>query len=158
VPYVVLFTKQTVAALERLTAKQAAATRTATAKALHLIEKEAKSALSQTSTSTDTGRDAKGRFLKHIHSASAPGDPPFLRSGALRRSIQVDGPHPTGPTSVEGQVGPTIVYGRIQELGGVAGRGAVLPARPYMQPSFEKVMPEIGVIYRDAWRAALHGV
>lgn len=140
--HVILFTKQTEAALVALTAKQAAATRGATGKALHLIEREVKDTLRQ------------GSHKRGTPTGSAAGDPPWKISGDLGRSVQVDGPHPTGPTSVEGQVGPTIVYGRIQELGGVAGH-AVLPARPYMQPSFEKVMPEIAVIYREAWRSAL---
>lgn len=158
--YAIILAKQTEAALMAMVPRQARATRAATSKALHLIEREVKLALSQTSTGSDQGRAANGRFQKHVHTASAPGQPPFLRTGNLRRSVQVEGPLPTGPTSVEGQVGPTAVYARIQELGGQTGRGGrtTLPARPYVEPSFVKVMPEIGVIYREAWAAALRDI
>src|SRR5262249_46431466 len=118
--YVVLTgIKQLQGALAAIQARQVAATGRATAKALHTIERAAKQKLTPSS------------HRRGEPTPSAPGDPPSLVSGALRRSVQVDGPEPTGPTGWEGQVGPTIVYGRIQELGGVAGRGAVLPARPY---------------------------
>jgi phage gpG-like protein len=58
-------------------------------------------------------------------------------TGTLRRSITVKGPHPLGLGRWEAQIGPTAVYGRIQELGGVTGRGGatVLPARPYVAPT-----------------------
>jgi phage gpG-like protein len=142
------------AALEGVVAKQRAATRQATAKALHLIEKEAKAQLSKTSSSGDQGRDGKGRFTKRGSTSSPPGDPPFLITGNLRRSVRVTGPDPVGSTGWRGQTGPTAVYGRIQELGGVTGRGT-LPARPYMQPAWDKVSPLIAPIYRAAWLSAL---
>src|ERR1035437_4806320 len=40
-------------------------------------------------------------------------------SGKLAESILTTGPSPTGATSFEALVGPTVVYGRIHELGGV---------------------------------------
>lgn len=130
------------AALTAVQAKQVAATGAATGKALHLIERRAKEKLAETSHKRGTP------------TPSAPGDPPSLVSGALRRSIQVEGPAPTGPISWEGRVGPTIEYGRIQELGGQAGH-ATLPARPYLSPAFDDVMPEIAEIYAEAWASAL---
>jgi phage gpG-like protein len=155
--YAIILAKQTEAALMAMVPRQAAATKAATSKSLHLIEKAIKEKLSTSGSVTNPGRATNGRFQKNIYASSPPGEPPYLRTGALRRSVQVDGPHPTGPTSVEGQVGPTIVYARIQELGGVAGH-STLPARPYAQPAFEEVMPEIGVIYREAWAAALRDI
>lgn len=144
-------------ALTAIQRRQVAATGRATSEALHRIERRTKELLSKTSSTGEETRDSKGRYRKRSHTASAPGEPPFLRTGALRRSVQVEGPEPTGPTSWEGQVGPTIVYGRIQELGGTAGHGVTLPARPYMQPAFDQVQPHIAQIYRDAWAAALRG-
>lgn len=144
--YVVLTGVQRLAgALTAIQRRQIAATREATSKALHLIERETKVELS-------TSSHRRGE-----PTPSAPGEPPSLVSGALRRSNQVEGPEPTGPTGWEGQVGPTIEYGRIQELGGVAGHGVTLPARPYLGPAFDRVLPDIAEIYRSAWAAALRG-
>lgn len=131
------------AALEGIVAQQRAATRQATAKALHMIEAEAKAQLTTSS------------HRKGTPTPSAPGEPPSLITGNLRRSVRVDGPNPVGITGWEGQTGPTAEYGRIQELGGIAGRGAVLPARPYMQPAWDKVHPQLIGIYRAAWLSAL---
>lgn len=67
--------------------------------------------------------------------ASKPGDPPNKQSGDLRRSIGVA----FGPMHLSAKIGPRdeLVYARIQELGGRAGRGAYLPPRPYMVPALE---------------------
>jgi hypothetical protein len=134
--------KELEASLDTIVAKQVAATRTATATALHLIEREAKTQL--TSSSHPRGTPTP----------SAPGDPPSLVSGNLRRSVRVDGPNRHGRTGWEGQVGPTADYGRIQELGGYT-EYSYLPPRPYMQPAWDKVQPQIAGIYREAWRKAL---
>jgi phage gpG-like protein len=158
VAYVVLSgIKELAAALTAIRKREGAATGRATGLALHTIERKAKELLSKTSSAGEQGRDAQGRYRKVQYTASPPGEPPFLRTGTLRRSVQVEGPTPTGPTSWMGQVGPTAVYGRIQELGGTAGRGSVLPARPYMLPAFDDVKDQIARLYREAWAAALRG-
>jgi phage gpG-like protein len=132
------------AALEAVVAKQNAATRAATAKLLHMIEAAAKEQLT-------TSSHRKGE-----PTPSAPGEPPSLVTGNLRRSIKVDGPEPAGITGWRGQTGPTAEYGRIQELGGITGaHNSVLPARPYMEPAWEQVRPLIGPTYRAAWLGAL---
>lgn len=143
--HAIILAKQTEAALLSIIPIQAAATRQATSVALHVIEREMKANLSL------------GSHPRGWPTNSAPGSPPDLVSGDLRRSVQVDGPSPVGAsgTKFQGEVGPTIEYARIQELGGIAGHGAHLPARPYAQPAFEDVMPEIRVIYREHWDAAL---
>jgi len=64
---------------------------------------------------------------------SAPGSPPAVVTGTLRRSITTE--RRPGAGGVYVSVGPTAVYGRIQELGGRAGRGSTLPARPYVAPA-----------------------
>lgn len=86
---------------------------------------------------------------------SAPGQPPSMISGALRRSITVEPPEHTA----EGwriSVGPTIVYGRIQELGGQAGNGSTLPPRPYMAPAYLILPDKIKDIFQDAWSNAVN--
>ncbi len=40
------------------------------------------------------------------------------KTGRLERSIEVTGPSPTSADRFEALVGPTVVYGRIHELGG----------------------------------------
>ena len=96
---------------------------------------------------------------------SAPGDPPALISGALRRSIRVRRTK-NGPSQFEGRVGPTIIYGRIQELGGQLGRNprhgmwrppGRLPPRPYFAPAVFNAAPKVRRLLLDAWSRALHG-
>jgi phage gpG-like protein len=135
------------AALEGLAASLNQATRTATAQASHLLEREIKQTLSTSSHPRGTP------------APSSPGEPPSLVTGTLRRSITVKGPHPLGLGRWEAEIGPTAVYGRIQELGGVTGRGGAteLPPRPYVQPAFERLAAtgSLARLYHSAWRAAI---
>ena len=79
---------------------------------------------------------------------SSPGSPPARIGGHLADTIRV-----TGPMGGPARVGPTAVYGRIQELGGVAGRGhrTRLPPRPYMAPAWRLTRPRVGRITRESW-------
>jgi hypothetical protein len=70
---------------------------------------------------------------------SRPGQPPSLVTGTLRRGVIIVPAKPVGGTAWASQVGPTSVYARVQELGGDTGR-AVLPARPYLAPSVDKLI------------------
>ena len=72
---------------------------------------------------------------------SPPGEPPALVSGALRGSVRPEPPVASGPRA-EVTVGGTVIYARIQELGGRAGRNhaSVLPPRPYLKPAAERVI------------------
>jgi phage gpG-like protein len=92
----------------------------------------------------------------HTPTPSRPGDPPATISGALADSLHTEGPAVVGG-GVFARVGPTSPYGRIQELGGIAGWGAQLPERPYLWPAVRDSLPAIGFIYREAWTAALTG-
>jgi phage gpG-like protein len=137
-------------ALERMAAALSVATRAATAEASHLVEAEIKRTLS-------TSSHAKG-----TPTPSSPGDPPSLVTGTLRRSVTVKGPHPLGSGRWEAEIGPTAVYGRIQELGGVTGCGgsAVLPPRPYVQPAFTRLAASGALLeaYHSRWRRAIASV
>lgn len=129
-------------AVDTKVAQMRAATRAATAKALHLIERRAKQKLGLRSHQRGTP------------TPSGPGEPPALITGNLRRSIAVTGPAPITANAWRGKVGPTAVYGRVQELGGPTGRG-VLPARPYLHPSYEELREEIHALFRAAWTKAI---
>jgi phage gpG-like protein len=132
------------ALLGTISAEQAA-TRAAVAEAAHLIERTAKEKLAEKSHPPGT------------RTPSAPGEPPALVTGNLRRSISVFGPDPTTVGGFPGwtaRIGPTAVYGRVQELGGDAGR-AMLPPRPYMQPAYDEVHPLLRGIFVKHWRGPL---
>lgn len=136
------------AALERIALQANAATRTATAASSHYLEGEVKKTLGSTS------------HPKGTPTPSAPGDPPSLITGTLRRSVKATRPVSLGYGRWESTVGPTAVYGRIQELGGTTGRNQAtrLPPRPFVQPSYDRAVTTGAMIraYHTAWRAALH--
>jgi phage gpG-like protein len=128
-------------AMDEAIAKQAAAAREALILSAHEVERQAKAELS-------LGSHAKGE-----PTTSPPGEPPDLVSGKLRQSITVKGPTAVGANSWEAQVGPTMVYGRIQELGGDTGRdGATyLPPRPYMMPALNAAKDFMIAAFKKAW-------
>lgn len=64
------------------------------------------------------------------------GQPPMNRTGNLRRSIRAE-KHKEGFAKYTALVGPTIIYGRVVELGG-APTWAAGTKFPYMQPAFSK--------------------
>ncbi|MFI1535582.1 hypothetical protein [Streptomyces anandii] len=121
------------------------ATRLATAQAAHMAEAAIKQMLTTSS------------HPKGTPTPSAPGEPPSLVTGTLRRSIKVTGPAPAGLGRWLAEVGPTAVYGRVQELGGTAGHGAELPPRPYVQPAYERLVASGAIrrAYYVAWAAAI---
>lgn len=133
-------------ALDEIVARASAASRMAVTTGGHLIEAEAKRQLGLKSHVAGTP------------TPSAPGEPPALVTGTLRRSIRVTAPEAKGPTGWTISVGPSAVYGRIQELGGDTGRGGAthLPPRPYMDPALAKVLADgtLAACYATAWRTA----
>lgn len=86
-----------------------------------------------------------------------PGAPPAVVTGTLRRSIRSDAPRSTGDGGWLGRVYPTVIYSRIQELGGVGGGGAVLPARPYVAPGYRAARPKLTEIARQEWGEVTRG-
>lgn len=99
-------------------------------------------------------------------------------SGELAASISVTGPYPAGASTWAADIGPTTVYGRIQEIGGpIPGRRTVMthpylrwysdgrpifkrkvhhPARPYLKPAAEAT--DFDAICRRHWADALVSV
>lgn len=89
-------------------------------------------------------REVRAQLGKSSHAPgtptpSPPGSPPAMISGRLRDSViakEVDIGHV--------QVGATTVYARIQQLGGLSGRGhaTYTPPRPYLEPALEASITE----------------
>lgn len=131
--------------LDELVLRLADATYNATRDGLHRIEAAEKTILSLFAHAPGTP------------TPSPPGSPVGLISGHLRRGVNVDGPWQTSLWEVEGSVGPTAVYARIQELGGFTGRhhATYLPPRPYHQPTVDALIPEIHDGYARGWAAAI---
>jgi phage gpG-like protein len=104
----------------------------------------------------------------HTKTPSAPGSPPAAISGDLAGSVLVSD---DGDSAL---VGPTTVYGRIQELGGeMFGHPMMhwqeppgvwhhsahhsLPDRPYLKPATESAVDDgtVHQIYYDHWLRAI---
>lgn len=138
--------REAIAALSRIELRLDAATLAATRAAAHQIEARTKKKL--TTYSHRPGEPTP----------SPTGSPPALVTGTLRRSVKVTGPKWSGK-GWQAEIGPTAVYSRIQELGGVTGRGSTLPPRPYLTPAFRELVAngDLGRTFRTAWRAAITG-
>lgn len=108
-------------------------------------------------------RAGKKTLRRYTHpkgtpTTSPPGEPPALVSGDLMRSYKTRGPKPgRKPGVVLAEVGPTMVYSRIQELGGRTGAGyrSRLPARPYHAPATNSVRRDVRRVYVVRFREAL---
>ena len=72
-------------------------------------------------------------------------------TGALRASIKSSEPKRIGFGTYVVQVGPTLIYGRVQELGG----GSNIPARPYMEPAMQDSREEIYKVYQEVWKRSV---
>jgi phage gpG-like protein len=96
-----------------------------------------------------------------------PGGPPAAVTGALRRSVRLTAARDIGAYRARSEVGPRIVYARIQELGGTVtakhmtkggkpgylrwgggpggyrfAHSVTLPARPYMRPVHRRMIAD----------------
>jgi hypothetical protein len=111
----------------------------------------------------DYHRNAKAE----IGTRRDPADTGPLRilSGTLAGGVGSGGPNRPGviervsgtPARVRLEKGVDlgrVPYARIHELGGVAGRGAVIPARSYLRPALHDELPEVrGDIRRTLTRS-----
>lgn len=135
---------RTAAALRRMTADVLdEAQRQGLMQAALVVERAAKQKL------TESGRHAPG-----TPTPSAPGSPPAIISGTLRASVKTTKPIREGFGNYQIMVGPTVVYGRVQELGGGPYN---LPARPYMQPAMEQSIDDVRNAYANVIRKYANG-
>jgi phage gpG-like protein len=106
----------------------------------------------------DANNRAVDEMAKHgirlIQTKLASGSPLRVRSGDLLGSVEQTLTEPGGLVS-RARIAPTVVYSRIQELGGVSGKGhkSKLPPRPYVAPSIEAGMDEFRDDAINAMRA-----
>lgn len=87
-----------------------------------------------------------------FHKASAPGDPPAVDTGHLRRSWQAGFAAPSksnAPGRRVFRVGSNLPYARLE-----FGMGKVKP-RPYLRPSAKKVQSSAQAVMNDAISASL---
>jgi len=131
----------TIRALNAIEAKVNAITSTAVKQAGLVVERSAKMKLSE-----------NGRHRKGTPTPSSPGSPPSIVTSALRASVRTDYPRKLGFGSYEVMIGPTMVYARVQELGGGPKN---LPARPYMAPAFKDAENDVRDVFKNAWKKVL---
>jgi|SRR5581483_10447761 len=111
-------------------------------------------------------RGIKAKLSQRAHprgtpTPSAPGQPPAIITGTLRRSVTGQPPQRTGAYRWEAAVGPTAVQGRIQEFGGRTGchYATTLPPRPYARPAVSQLRASgrLDEVAATAFRRAVHG-
>lgn len=91
-----------------------------------------------------------GAHPRGTPTVSAPGEPPSVVTGALRRSVVSERVQHLGFSEAKGRVYPTVVYARIQELG-----GGYLPARPYVAPGLADSLADLASIAIEEWAKAV---
>ena len=132
-----------------------------------LVEREAKQSLSAGGKGLGTAHFGDSK-VPEVYTSSAPGEPPFLRTGNLRASIA------SAPTSAGTYVvGPqkTAWYGRVHEWGAyitVTGKMAAylfyafgwrlwhkiggtihIPPRPFMRPALWRTAEKFPAQFKD---------
>jgi phage gpG-like protein len=102
---------------------------------------------------------AKRSHAPRTPTPSPPGQPPARISGALSASVTATAPQSAGAYRWVSRVGPHIVYGPIQDRGGVAGRNhaTTLPPRPYMAPAHAEGGRRISEAGQRAFRRVVLG-
>lgn len=128
------------AALDAIVLRQFQACRTGANRAALLVASETKKTLTRTTHKAGTP------------TPSRPGNPPSLVTGTLRRSMKTVPAVPISDTGWKAQVGPTVVYARVQELGG-STRTTTLPARPYLAPTVAQLTSSgaLWAAFRSGW-------
>lgn len=137
-------------ALQAIAGRMSAATETALEESADLVVTTTQGKLSH----AGTYRPPNARPGSPM--SSEPGTPPALQSGYLRDQVlrRLEGEVDAGV--FQARVYPSTVYARIQELGGVTGRGhrTHLPARPYFEVSVEECRDEVYSVFVNTWSKA----
>jgi len=114
------------------------------AKRLWLAANHVKSVIQETLSGNRSGKIAKVPGTNKTYVQSAPGEPPAVMVGDLRRSISVR-------VDQEGKwlvakIGTAQLKAMRLEYGGYG-----MAPRPYMRPSFEKAKPKVEEIINKRW-------
>lgn len=94
-------------------------------------------AMALTQLAKEEIKGKRGKVNGHWEKATN-GQPPMNRTGNLRRSIRAE-KHREGFAKYSAIVGPTIIYGRVVELGGNPNWPSGTKF-PYMAPAYKKFM------------------
>lgn len=106
-------------------------------------------AVKRTLTGARSGRIYRIGRRGRTYQASAPGEPPASRTGALRQSITHTDPQWSGD-NVWVEVGSNLPYAAILEYGGVSWNGARILPRPYLASTFLAEADNIDAILEGA--------
>lgn len=113
------------------------------------------------------------KTLSKSTSPSKPGTPPGVKTGTLRRSIQVDRSKNKGKRP-RVRVGTNLVYARIHEFGGTitakrasalkfqladgswrTAKRVIIPARSYLRPTMKREVRAMRKVFASAVRQEL---
>jgi hypothetical protein len=102
---------------------------------------------------------ALGRHPPGTPTGSPPGSPPWWITGDLHDSVKLRRAKLTAPGTWFGEMGPTTIYSRIQELGGDTGwqHHTHLPPRPSLYPAWRIVRPTMRDTFTRHWAQAQRG-
>jgi hypothetical protein len=109
-------------------------------------------------------REIRRQLTKRSHgrgtpTSAPPGQPPARVSGDLSGSVRAGFPRGRGSRWIV-EAGPRgIIYARIQDKGGVAGRNhaTTLPPRPYMAPAMTEGGRRVSSAGHDAFVRVVFG-
>ena len=132
-----------------------------------IVERNAKEVFLGSPTKKQTGKGRLAQGLEYDNGRSQSWPTPTSRSGNLRNSIGLREIKKIGPGRWMSSTGPSVVYGKRVEQGGVSQSntawGRKMPytwnittrAFPYMEPGLQRSMYALEVLYREEWRKAL---
>jgi len=151
---------------ERVVRAMDAATRKALSKGGAFVMRGARKSIKEGKVRA-RGRAREGETPKVVQRVSAPGNPPYSRTGLLRNRIlfaAVLGPGTGSPSVVVGperinkssgapetlEFGGTTVVERRRSKGGVERRTVRIAARPYMAPALAREASKLPEQFRNA--------
>lgn len=98
----------------------------------------------ETLSGSRTGRTYKVPGTNRTYTASAPGEPPAQATGELRQNVKTE--VESENKTLYGYVGTDKKQGLFTEFGTIN-----MKARPWLLPSFEKVLPQIKKLFGGRW-------
>ena len=105
------------------------------------------------------GVTAGAHLIEAQAKQSMNGPGPQVRTGTLRRSINVISTTTLGGGSYQARIAPTVIYGRRQELGfhgqDSLGRTYNQSGRPYLSTGLNRSLPLLQGVFSAAWQAAM---